>query len=418
MHMQTHTAIFPVAHTGPEVTNYQEMMKIDFRRQELLRLQGQLREEKEVIHLRGMFKLTKTERSHCEVYFLRDLALERQVMETIEKRVSHETLMKRYQAYDPSVDWCERPHHYAVRILAGTGSFACGSNIFAFFPEALSLLPRKSEEVFGLEFIDVWENIFRRSIFPCLRKIFDIPTQIKVTNSLASSLPQTIYLAAYYHEVGHRSGPWRVSPRPNPRLNLTGYHWGIMGEIATDSQLITTLREFPEIALFVTLARLFWFGRRGFLADPIRGLLNVDNDAWLGSFVFARLAEQGALYQNSNGTWALDFERVGSTFASITEEIDALAAALQSTDGTPNEGVDTWMKTRVPWAPEFGFMFPTHFRAMLSELREIPEQPVFSPPVDLNRMASFSGAPDRGSMADDRDHLSWSMDRAPLAASF
>jgi hypothetical protein len=79
------------------------------------------------------------------------------------------------------------------------------------------------------------------------------------------------------------------------------------------------------------LQRLLWFGRRDFAEDPIRGLTNVDNDSWPGSYLFNKLVEMDALQHKVDGTWSLDFAKVVPTFAAITQDIDALAATVVAT---------------------------------------------------------------------------------------
>lgn len=154
-------------------------------------LKKQLQSGNEHISIQGFFKLTKTE--------------------------------KRYAEYDTSLEWVDWPQHYPVHLLAGNGPFTSGKNIFAFFPEALGLLARQTQDVIGLEFIDVWTNIFNSVVFPCVKEVFDLPTQFKVYQSLIINLDQTIYLAAVFHEMGHRCGPWKVSPRPLVEMSISPY---------------------------------------------------------------------------------------------------------------------------------------------------------------------------------------------------
>jgi hypothetical protein len=61
-----------------------------------------------------------------------------------------------------------------VRMLASVGAICSGNNIFMFFPEVIGLNANSEKGCFGLE--------------------------------------RTIFLAAIFHEIGHRTGHFKVSP--------------------------------------------------------------------------------------------------------------------------------------------------------------------------------------------------------------
>ena len=88
--------------------------------------------------------------------------------------------------------------------------------------------------------------------------------------SLQRNLEKTIYLASIFHEIGHRAGPFRISPAKRLGLKVDDERLNILGELATDSLLVQHLAEFPEILHFVIFQRLFWFGRMGFRNNPVQ----------------------------------------------------------------------------------------------------------------------------------------------------
>lgn len=379
------------SNTTSEISQINAYRTVEHRRRQLAVLKGILEENQRVIPLQSFLKLTKTEDTFSETYLYRDLELETNVEGFLSSRIPYGEIIKRYNEYDPSVEWTDWPKHYAVRVLAGNGPICSGKNIFSFFPEALRLLPKDRDDVFGLEFIDAWENIFRMAIFPCVRKIFDIESQLDIFSQLELNLSRTIYLAAVFHEMGHRCGPWKVSPHANKDLKINPYHWGIMGEIATDSLLSVHLKEFPEIPLFVTLQRLFWFGRRGYLENPFSGMTNVDNDSWLGSFLWTKLIEFDALIKQPCGKLKLEAGRLPTVYRMITQEIDSMANRMAEapeviTGEDQDKFIDQWMRSQVPWDAKMGFMIPRDFCEILEQCYEIPEQPYFTPPFSLRQL--------------------------------
>lgn len=370
-----------------ELALLHSLATVEARRTCLEMLRDSLGNRQRIVPMRTFINLTKTENSLSDTYLFRDLELESEVEEYLDSNIGFKNLIARYNKYDSSVNWVDWPKHYAVRVLAGLGPITSGKNIFSFFPEALRLLPRDINDIFGLEFIDIWENIFRTTIFPCVRKVFTMESQVEVFMNLESKLSRTIFLAAVFHELGHRCGPWKVSPHSHSQLRINSYHWGIMGEMATDTQLSLFLEEFPEITLFVILQRLFWFGRRGMLENPISGMANVDNDSWLGSYLWNKLIESKALVKNGE-KWSLRSSKFSVTFRSIQREIDELADKLvghqfsQTPEGQDG-AIQNWMKTKVSWDSRFGYTIPQEFRDLLACCYEIPEQPYFSPPFSL-----------------------------------
>jgi len=363
---------------------------LDDRKKVLSELEMNLESGKIIITMQGNFHLTKTQVQFSEAYLLHDHQLEQSVKWWLNERISFEKIIAQYHSYDAHLMWQDWPRHYAMRVLAGSGPIACGSNIFAFFPEALGIRPRTPTDVFGMEFIDIWNNIFQQSIFPCVHEGFDHQSQLEVTSILSYHLDQAIYLAAVFHEIGHRAGPWKVSPVSHPQLKLSRFHWGVVGEIATDSLLVAHLSDFPEIAYFVTLQRLFWFGRRGYRENPISGLTNEDNDGWLGSYLWEKLRATGAIARNElNHKWKINGEKLVETYQNITTEIDKLGAECLNLERPQQELIDNWMRSKVEWKPAIGFIVSDELRELFERCSLIPEVPHFSTAMSLADMRSL-----------------------------
>lgn len=349
-------------------------------------LKDDLASNRSFIRLNGYFKLTKTEQGWVDALAVRDRALESSVMHWLSERSSYQEIIGRYQAYDNELHSKELPQHYPLKILSGVGSISSGKNIFMFFPNALGLEPQCEQDVFGLEFVDVWSNLFRRSIFDCVKRVFSTEDQLRLLVPLETNLERTIYLSSVFHEIGHRVGPFRVSPGMAPGMNLSEFQVDVFGELATDSHLILNLPEFPEVAAFVILQRLFWFGRRGFSDNPLSAQINHDNDAWIGAYLWQKLTEFGVI-SSKQGKLRFQSERVVECFTSIIEETDAMARRTQS-KSNQDELVSQWMCNQVP-CERGRFFLPEGLRDLFGRCHDIPEVPHFQPIFNYSQIQNL-----------------------------
>ena len=358
----------------------------------LNQLKDQLQNNSSILSLKNFFKLTKTQKNYGEVYLMRDLEVESKVKEKLSLKQNYNNLLQSYKDYDNSLEWVEWPQHYAVRLLAGNGPFSTGKNIFAFFPEALGLIAQKNSDVIGLEFIDSWFNVFKNVVYPCVQKTFSVDTQFNIYQNLMTKTDFTVYLASVFHEIGHRCGPWKVSPRSNSKIKINAHHWGILGEISTDSLLVQKLEEYPEIALFVTLQRLFWFGRRGYNNNPINGMLNEDNDSWLGAYLWEKLKKVEAIKINRFNKWELFPSKLTLVFKQITDEIDQLSDSVLKTDEAFQQNliIENWMKNQVEWNSTLGYILPSDLQIIFEECYSIPEVPSLNPLFSLSDFRDLS----------------------------
>jgi len=347
------------------------------------KLKGALESQKLLIQIEGYFHLTKTAPAYGNAILLRDLDLESLTREWIEERSSFSELVTKYVRLDNSVSssW---PAHYPVRTLAGSGPLTSGSNIFMFFPRALGLESDKEEDYFGFEFIDIWANIFRNTVFPCLCRAFAPASQFEAYSRLAYHLDRTVYLASVFHEIGHRLGSFRVSPARLPEMLLTGYHFDVLGELMTDSLLASQLAEFPELALFVFLQRLFWFPRRGYANAPTMAWVNSDGDSWIGAYLWNRARKNGTLYQEG-GCWNFASERLTELFSSIVQDLNALSMQLVavSTVEAQEAIVQAWMESEVDTCDGY-FVLPTELIEIYHVCQDIPEFPPYCPPLSMH----------------------------------
>jgi hypothetical protein len=331
----------------------------------LRRLRRAVDDGDDLIPIHAYLKLTKTERNLCSATLLRDKGLEEVVMADIAGRAgSFERVMARYQEYDPSLVDLSTPKHVAVHVLSGLGSISSGKNIFLFFPQCLGLVPAHEQDCFGFELIDVWTNVFEHAVYPCLARVADLRTKYEVFTSLRLKTERTIFLASIFHEIGHRVGPYRVSPRPDPRMALSEFHVDVLGELATDSLLVVMLEEFPEIAQFVMTQRLFWFPRRGFMDSPEMALINQDNDSWIGAYLWNTFEDQEIVRWHERRL-SIDWSRVVDGFRGVLAEIDALGAqVLDAAPGEQDALVQHWMDARVERSPSGRYVLPAGLRGM------------------------------------------------------
>jgi hypothetical protein len=336
---------------------------------------------KDLVHICDSFQLTKTENNFSEAYLFRDYDLERNTFSWLSHRCSMSALIEKYRNFSVNPEPLKIPDHWPVRILAGSGSISSGKNIFMFFPQVLGVNPVQDTDIFGLEFIDVWSNIFNKIIFPIVKNVCCTETQFEIAKGVGTKLDQTVYLASLFHEIGHQVGPYKVSPTSYPNMKLKGFLLDVMGELSTDSMLVSNLDHFPEIAQFIILQRLFWFGRRGFSDNPKSALVNRDNDSWLGSYLWQKLIDKEVLQFTSTQKLIIDFKKAAKIFHEIAMEIHVLI----STDQSEEEQFATirhWMNKGVPNQGGI-YQLPNEFQQILSKVSDFPETPHFSTPLNL-----------------------------------
>lgn len=342
----------------------------------------QLRSNYPTVRLEGFFKLTKTEKSYCNALLKRDFTTEESVNALIDKNVGWNILISRYETLNDNSKPLVKPKHYAARILEGFGSMVSGKNIFLFFPECLNV--KSTHLAFGIEFIDLWSNIFTSAVFPCARTVLSRKTCSEMLPSLNEQLKESIYMASVFHELGHQIGPYKVSPAKDSRNLLSAFYLDILGELATDSLLVYQLKEFPNIASFVLLQRLFWFPRRGFMDNPLAAQINSDNDSWIGAFLWNELLKNKVMEKESN-QWRINWKSLPGFFKNLHEEIEELGQRIlsQNTANLQDELVLSWMKSKVEYHEELGFLFhPEQIRAYQLCSR-YPEIPQFQPLLDI-----------------------------------
>lgn len=344
-----------------------------------------LKNKQAIFHLKGQFHLTKSQANYSDVLLERDFSLEGRTYQYLTEKTGIAPLIRRYHQYDPELDMTNLPPHYAMRILSGAGSICSGANIFMFFPIVLGLPVRQREDSFGFEFVDIWKNIFHNSIFPCVREVFSISSQLEIHRHLQNELERTIYLASIFHELGHEVGPWRISPQPRSNMNLDGFELDVVGELSTDSLMILKMSDYPELALFIILQRLFWFTRRGFKDDPIHGFLNSDNDSWIGIYLWKKLHQHKVLYYE-NELLHYDSSCVSGCFQEIVNELDSLHVPNANKE-IQRARVQLWMKSASPYQEhEKKFIYPEDFRFLLSRCQKIVEIPQFFPTFNYNHI--------------------------------
>jgi hypothetical protein len=339
-------------------------------------LRERIQRKDKFIPIEARLKLTKTSAHPASAILLRDLELEQKGQAWLSSRVPYSKLMERYRAYDPRLSTDVWPTHLPVRVVSGCGAISSGKNIFLFFPEVLGLVCDQSEDTFGFELVDIWRGVFEKNVFPCFSRLFDRDSQMRVFGKLVPVLDETIYIASVLHEIGHRVGPFAVSPKPHGPIRVSEFQWEVSGELSTDALLSSLGHELPELALFVLLQRLFWFGRRGFSDKPMSAWINSDNDSWIAAYVWQKARRSGVILPSESepGRWSLADDRLAVFFGDITRELDAVGNRSEAS-------FDAWMETWVSKGSEGEFELPIELRYAFEACMEIPEFPHFRPLV-------------------------------------
>lgn len=325
-----------------------------------------------VINFEGHFYPTKGDSGVSNGTIHRQLEVENAVRAKLEKDDSYNTIVAGYQRYDSRLTDTAFPRHYASKFVDLSGPLTDNHNIFLFFPEALGIRSDKMEDYFGVEFIDVWRDVFEEIVLPCATKVFCEQSNARIA-SVLNNLEQTIYMASVFHEIGHRVSPWKVSPCKDPRVNIKPFYLDVLGELSTDSLMVWQCQQFEDLALFVMLQRIFWFGRFGHDRDPKSGSLNSDNDCWNGAYLWHKYLENDVLVPVGD-KWQIHFERIVPTFKQAVEDIDGLAQTLFGRDDQ-DELVFNWMKQRVEYVEGKGFVYPQSMKAVLDTTTAVRYKP-------------------------------------------
>lgn len=333
------------------------------------------------VNIQGVFKLTKTPIGYSRAALWIDRELRSSTLDWINSKVKIEELFGSYKEYDNSLTDLTLPAHFPARILSGEGAIVSGENIFMIFPECLGE-PASLQETFGIEFIDTWNHIFKDLILPIVQLTFGPQTNL-IVKSLYENVDSVSYAAALFHEIGHRVGPFKIGGRTTD-IGEDRFRTDLLGELSTDSLLISRLKMFPEIALFVILQRLFWFGRRGFSLSPLRGLTNDDHDCWIGSLMWSKL--RGTAITIQHGKYEINVPAAIEAFERVTVEIDRLA----QTDGqSVSANIDKWMRRSVPF-DGVRYSYPVEFRDLLISAQHIPE--IFKPDLRTKKTNNHGGS--------------------------
>lgn len=340
--------------------------------QELQLIKHYLNTNQAIIPIDAELHLTKGQPGYTRGYFLRDFELEKHVDCWIEERAGYKTVVSRYRLRYPELSSVEKPAHYAIRCYDLKGKVAKGENIFMFFPSVLGIKSNDIKDYFGFEFVDMWTMVFDQIIFPCVKKVFDIKSQLKLYETLRPVLEKVIYLASIFHEVGHRCGTWRVSPHIHEGIKISAFHTDVLGELATDMMLCHFLKEFPEVKYFIFLQRLFWFGRFGFEQDPQYGKLNIDNDTWISSLLWKRYIDNNVLTFNKDSTWSINFSQLDEVYTSLLEDIDELGGDIKLLNFGQDDKVRDWMTANAE-SNSGSFCYPASMRNAFEKCLGISE---------------------------------------------
>jgi hypothetical protein len=339
-------------------------------RQQLATLRRYSEEGAKLIPLKGSFNFTKASRLYVEGVLLRDFDLECSTSFWVSQRTSWETLLGRFAELEPCVGGLELARHYPTRVLAGNAALASSQDVFLYFPFGANVSSGDDRDVFGFELVETSERIFSDIHAPCMLKTFAPGTAAACHRLLFGRTSKLIYLYALLHETSHRIGPWKVVPAPDARIGVDGRRLAIMGELAADLTLVRAAKEFPELGLFVFLNRIFWYGRRGWTADPASALLNIDNDSWGAVWLWQKFEQYGALSFQQDRI-DIDLKRLAQAYDHCFDDIASLGNRLIMTSG-PSDALDEWMVRDVPKKDGL-FHLPASLRRVYELCGEVPE---------------------------------------------
>lgn len=356
---------------------------IDNIRSILTDLDAAICRQQTLIPINAVIAPTKGPRGLCQGFFYRDQQIENAVKDWIEERTSFKTLMDRYKDYDATSQMITWPKHLPVRLFNIKGVLTEGRNIFLVFPLALGW-HHAQFDCFGFELIDVWENVFKQIISPCANRIFS-KSSLQSFNALMPAISKISYLAAVFHEIGHKVGNWKIFPCLDERIKLPSFYINAICELEADILMCLFLQEFPELPYFILLQRIFWFGRLGFSAQQLNGDIRADHDAWIGSFLWIKSVASG-LIKEIHGKVHICLEHAENTFQNILNELVVLKKILIRSS-TQQAIAHTWMQSAfqqetktaleltISRFPLGGFTMPESLRTLFLTCLDIPNYP-------------------------------------------
>jgi hypothetical protein len=299
-------------------------------------------------------------------------------IEQVTKQIypTHTAIFSRLKKYDPDLSFQGYPKHYPVQVLEGQGATPF-NNVFLSVPTS----PHPEDQL-GLEFIDAWASIATQIIFPVLKTVFDRESiQLIFQEIDPAILGILIYWTALAHEWGHMVGPYRVLPTTPDFHKLIPLFQGMLGETAANATAALLTPEHPEIALWLLVFHLGYTGRKGYRTDPLKGLINSDNDTFAAVLLYQRMISDQAIEITSEHKLHLNIEQLLPCYLNLRTAIDNLAAwSFSLPESRCNQAFQNWLEDQIPYDPyNHFFIFPQSLRRIYGQVQMIPEQPHHQP---------------------------------------
>lgn len=158
-----------------------------------------------------------------------------------------------------------------------------------------------------------------------------------------------------------------------------------MGELSTDTLLVNLLPEFPELGYFILAQRLFWFGRKGFSTNHLSGLINQDNDAWIGSYLWQKGHKIGCFeYIAKTNKLILNESKIMPLFSGVLDEINYIGNEVTKASSPEHQGriIHQWMCENLEFVDN-KFILPNYFRNILTACANICEIPNYDPKINI-----------------------------------
>jgi hypothetical protein len=276
----------------------------------------------------------------------------------------------RLSLYDSGYKFNQYPNHHPVKTIEGTG-LAIINNVFFSFAKGERL-----EDQLAVECMDAWDTLYIQVVKPVVKEIFDRDSVELIFKFIDSSLMGLyFYWTSLCHEWGHAVGPYRIFPPTDGFLKLNLHLQGTFGETAANATAALLTPEYPEIALWILIFHIGFTGRKGFRADPTKGLINADNDTFAAILLYQRMIQSCVLEVTSNRKLHLNISPLLSCYAELRNEIDLLATeAFKLPQTECNQAFYKWLKGQIPFDGD-DFIFPLDLKNLYAQVQTIPEYP-------------------------------------------
>lgn len=320
----------------------------------------------------GEISFTKTPKGYGYGEVIFNQLLYQKAQHDLEKSISIEAMMTRFQLANIQNIELRLPRHYPVSIENATGVFNDSQNLFVYFPDCMKAAFDGTQDAnFSLEFYERSVNIFKSVLKPIILKVFAQPNVL--IQSLEADIEVNIWTFSMLHELSHQAGYWYMVPKTNPKIKVNGFLKGIFGELSSDLYSAVLVPEKARANLLNLLMKCFYYPRIGYSQNREGGRLNTDNDTWEGIYLLKTFIDSGA-FQITNTNLEFDFDIYLRTCEKMLNETVQLGfKVVQLNERWEQEKIiHDWMKEQLEF--ENGeWLIPKNIAKIFDSLLEVPE---------------------------------------------